>query len=449
MDIKASDFGSNFTWGVATAAYQIEGAYYSDGKGLSIWDVFTDKANNIADGKTGRIACDFYNRYIHDLILMHSLNIPAFRFSLSWSRIFPGGIGQPNKAGVDFYNCLIDFCLELGIEPWITLYHWDLPQALQTRGGWRNRLIIDWFGEYTRFCVSQFGDRIKRWMVLNEPMVFTGAGHFLGLHAPGLSSLSSFLSAAHHAALCQAEGGRIIRFTRSDCKVGTTFSCAQVDAFSEREEDVAAAVKIDAILNRFFLEPLLGLGYPVTELKFLRRIASVMQQYDEALLAFDMDFIGVQNYTREVARYSYLRPIIYAQVIGADKRGVDTTLMNWEVHPEGIYNMLKKFAAYPRIHDIVVTENGAAFQDIMDGGRIHDIRRVSYLQQYLAQVLRAKNEGVPVSGHFVWTFTDNFEWAEGYRPRFGLVHVDFKTQKRTVKDSAMVSRLFTPASCRR
>src|ERR1043165_9096429 len=275
MSFSAADFGEGFTWGVASAAYQTEGAYRTDGKGLSIWDTFTATAGNVVGGETGRRACDFYNRYIQDLILMQSLNIPAFRFSISWSRIFPDGVGRPNNAGVEFYDQLIDFCLELGIEPWVTLYHWDLPQALQSKGGWCNRQVVDWFSEYVRFCVARFGDRVKHWIVLNEPMVFTGAGHFFGVHAPGLRSLNGFLRAAHHAALCQAEGGRIIRSMRSDCKVGTTFSCSQVDPLSVREEDVAAAQRIDVILNRFFVEPLLGLGYPFSDLRFLKRMTEM------------------------------------------------------------------------------------------------------------------------------------------------------------------------------
>jgi beta-glucosidase len=442
MEFRAADFGENFVWGVASAAYQIEGAYQSDGKGPSIWDTFTATAGKIVGGEHGRRACDFYNRYIQDIILMHSLNIPAFRFSLSWSRIFPDGTGRVNPAGVEYYDNLINFCLELGIEPWVTLYHWDLPQALQQQGGWCNRQVVDWFQEYVRFCISHFGDRVKRWIVLNEPMVFTGAGHFLGLHAPGMRSLKGFMRAAHHAALCQAEGGRIIRSERGDCKVGTTFSCSQVDAFTEREEDIAAAQRIDAILNRFFIEPLLGLGYPLDELKFLSRMEEYILPNDESMLRFDMDFVGVQNYTREVARHSYVRPLINAQVVSADKRNVETTLMNWEVYPEGVYKMLKKFAVYPNIPELMVTENGAAFPDEVQDGVVNDVRRKRYLQEYMEQILRAKKEGVRIGGHFIWTFTDNFEWAEGYRPRFGLVYIDFKTQRRIVKQSGYWYRDF-------
>ena len=446
MKLSAADFGKEFTWGTAAAAYQTEGAYRTDGKGLSIWDVFTATKGKIARAENGNIACDFYNHFLQDIILMHSLGIRAFRFSISWSRIFPEGVGEPNRDGVSFYNQLIDFCLEMDIEPWVTLYHWDLPQALQQKGGWCNREIVSWFSHYVAFCVKEFGDRVKHWMVLNEPMVFTGAGHFLGIHAPGMRSLKGFLGAAHHAALCQAEGGRIIKSLRPDCKAGTTFSCSQVDPMSDRDDDRAAATRIDAILNRFFIEPLLGMGYPLADLKFLNGITAFFKPGDETALAFDMDFIGIQNYTREVVRHTYLRPIVYAQVVGADKRLVPRTEMNWEVYPSGIYTMLKRFAAYPGMPGLVVTENGAAFPDTVSGYAVHDAERVSYLQQYLAQVLRAKREGVPVNGYFVWSFTDNFEWAEGFRPRFGLVHVDFKTQRRTIKDSGYWYRDFIRAA---
>jgi beta-glucosidase len=440
--MKAADFGSDFHWGVASAAYQTEGAWLADGKGLSIWDVFTASKGKIAGAENGRVACDFYNRFIQDLILMKSMNIPCFRFSISWTRIFPEGTGKVNPAGIAFYNQLIDFCLEMGIEPWITLYHWDLPQTLQDAGGWGNRDVVGWFSEYVQTCIRAFGDRVSKWMVLNEPMVFTGAGHFLGLHAPGLRSLNAFFAAAHHASLCQAEGGRVLRSEKSGLYIGTTFSTSHVAPFSPKPEDVGAAARIDAILNRFFLEPLLGLGYPVEELPFLHRMERYMKDGDEQRLKFDMDFIGVQNYTREVVRHSFTRPLIYAQIVGANKRNVETTTMNWEVYPEGIYHVLRKFAAYKNIPDLIVTENGSAFPDEIESERIRDERRVKYLKDYLKQVLRAKRDGVPLKGYFVWTFTDNFEWAEGYNPRFGLVHVDFRTQKRRVKDSGHWYRQF-------
>jgi beta-glucosidase len=266
-------------------------------------------------------------------------------------------------------------------------------------------------------------------------MVFTGAGYFMGIHAPGRKGLNNFLSAAHHAAMCQAEGGRIVRSINSNCKVGTTFSCSDIHAASTSRRDVLAANRVDALLNRLFIEPLTGKGYPVDDLKLLQRLEPFIKDGDERKLAFDMDFIGVQNYTREVVAYSYTTPLLWANIVHANKRKVDTTLMGWEVYPECMYNVLQKFNKYKRIKELIVTENGAAFTDVLMHDTVHDEKRTAYLQQHIAQVARARKDGVNVNGYFVWSFTDNFEWAEGYRPGFGLVHVDFSTQKRTIKSS--------------
>ncbi|KGE14460.1 GH1 family beta-glucosidase [Sphingobacterium deserti] len=435
MQLTKEAFGNDFVWGVSTAAYQIEGAHQHEGKGSSIWDVFVQKKNKIFQNHKGDIACDFYNRYVEDLHLMHRMHIKNYRFSIGWSRIIPDGTGEINKKGIDFYNRLIDLSLELGITPWITLYHWDLPYALELRGGWVNREVKDWFGDYVGICVKHFGDRVKNWMVLNEPTVFSAAGYFFGVHAPGKTGLENFLATAHHASLAQAYGGKIIKSLQQDSRVGTTFSCSYVEPFSARDKDVRAAKKADVLLNRLFIEPLLGLGYPTTEIKALKRIERYMQQHDEADLRFDMDFIGLQNYTREVIRYSMFVPYLQAKIVTAKERKVPMTAMNWEVYPESIYHILKKFSAYKNIPPLMITENGAAFPDQVLGGEVHDPQRLSYLQDALQQVHRAKQEGVQVDGYFVWTFLDNFEWAEGYYPRFGLVHVDFQSQERIVKSS--------------
>ncbi len=435
MSITKADFGDHFKWGVSTAAYQVEGAHDAPGKGASIWDIFTQQKKAIAGNQHGNTACDFYNRYADDIHLLHRLNIREFRFSLSWSRVIPNGTGAVNAAGIDFYNRVIDLCLQLGITPWVTLYHWDLPYSLEQKGGWTNREMVNWFSDYVQCCVRHFGDRVKHWMVLNEPMVFTGAGYFLGVHAPGKKGLNNFLAAAHHAALCQAEGGRIIRSLHSGFKVGTTFSYSHIEPLSLRFRDVAAAAKVDALLNRLFLEPLLGMGYPLKDLKILQRLEKFIKPGDEEKLAFQMDFIGLQNYTREMVRHAPFMPFVKAKIIKADKRKVERTVMNWEVYPPSIYHALKRIGAYPGVKEIVVTENGAAFKDELLDNKVHDTKRVDYLQRYIAEVLRAKNEGVNVTGYFVWTLLDNFEWAEGFHPRFGLIYVDFETQKRIVKDS--------------
>lgn len=436
MECTKKDFGENFKWGVSTAAYQVEGAHDLHGKGLSIWDVFTRRRKKIAGNHHGNITCDFYNRYIDDILLLDHLNIREYRFSVSWSRIMPTGSGEINPAGIDFYNRVIDLCLQHKITPWITLYHWDLPQALEIKGGWTNRDIIFWFSEYVHCCVSHFGDRVQHWMVLNEPMVFTGAGYFLGVHAPGKKGLNNFLAAAHHAAMSQAAGGRIIKEWNPCSKVGTTFSYSHIDPASNREKDMLASNKVDALLNRMFIEPLLGLGYPVNELKILQRIEKFIRAGDERNMAFEMDFIGLQNYTREVVQYAPFMPFVKAKIIKADKRGVDRTVMNWEVYPPAIYHALRRINDYAGVKEIMVTENGAAFKDELVDNTVRDTRRIDFLKTYIAQVLRAKKEGVNVTGYFVWTLLDNFEWAEGFHPRFGLVHVDFETQKRTLKSSA-------------
>jgi beta-glucosidase len=435
MHFNRADFGDEFKWGVSTAAYQIEGAHNANGKGVSIWDSFTQKNNKIFGGHHGNTACDFYTRYPADIRLLNQMHIPNYRFSISWSRIFPEGIGRINSSGVDYYNRLIDACIEQDVEPWITLYHWDLPQALEEKGGWTNREVLLWFSFYTEFCVKQFGDRVKHWMILNEPMVFTGAGYFLGVHAPGKKGLTNFLAAVHHAALCQAEGGRIVRSLNTKARVGTTFSYSHVEPYRNIEKDRAAAKKTDTLLNRLFIEPLLGMGYPVQDLKILQRLEKFYRDGDSGRLAFDMDFTGLQNYTREIVRHAPFMPFIKARIIKAGKRNVETTQMNWEVYPPAIYEALMRWSRYNNLKEIIVTENGAAFVDQCLEGEVKDPRRLNFIKDHIGQVLLARNAGARVNGYFVWTLLDNFEWAEGYEPKFGIVYVNFKTQERIVKDS--------------
>jgi beta-glucosidase len=434
-------FGTDFKWGVSTAAYQVEGAHQADGKGPSIWDVFSNKKGNTYLNQHGNTACNFYHCYPDDLQLMQALHIPNFRFSIAWSRVMPAGVHPVNQKGIDYYQYLIDHCLELGIEPWVTLYHWDLPHALERKGGWTNRDIVGWFSDYAAVCIKHFGDRVKYWMILNEPMVFTGAGHFLGIHAPGRRWMKNFIPAVHHATLCQAAGARILKDLQPQAQVGTTFSASYIEPQRNTGKDRNAALRIDALLNRLFLEPALGLGYPVKDLPFLQRIEKYLKPGDEKLLPFDFDFVGLQVYTREIVSHTWLMPFIQADLVKATKRDVPTTLMNWEVYPESIYQMLKKYHQYG-LKKIIVTENGAAFTDVVQEGQVHDPQRLSYLQNHIGQMLRAKQEGVPVEGYFVWTFTDNFEWAMGYHPRFGLVYVDFETQQRIVKSSGYWYRDF-------
>lgn len=435
MVYSIDDFGDDFHWGVSTAAYQIEGAHNRDGKGPSIWDEFVRHKEKVKDGSTADHSCGHYDHYKTDVSIMNLLGIPNYRFSLAWSRIFPEGIGAVNQKGVDFYDRLIDECLENDITPWTTLYHWDLPLVLEQKGGWTNREILSWFEEYVTFCAQRFGDRVSHWMVMNEPMVFTGAGYFLAYHAPGKKGLNNFLPAMHHATLCQSLGGRVLRNELPTAKVGTTFSCSHIDPFTDSDQDVQTAIKFDALLNRLFIEPVLGLGYPVKDLPMAQRVEAYVKADDEGFMPFDFDFIGLQNYTREVVKYSWLIPYMKGQIVDADKRKVPITTMNWEIYPKSIYNVLKKFGAYTNVPQLIITENGAAFTDVVHNDQVKDPDRIYFLQGYLNEVLKAKKEGVDVGGYFIWTLLDNFEWAEGFTQRFGIVHTDYKTQNRVIKDS--------------
>jgi beta-glucosidase len=430
------DFGDDFVWGVATAAYQIEGASDVDGKGTSIWDEFTKKKGKIRDNHHGEVACNFYYRYKEDIQLMKSMHIKNYRFSVSWPRILPNGIGDVNEAGIDFYNRVINECIDQGITPWITLYHWDLPQVLENAGGWANRAILGWFEEFANVCIKSFGDRVKHWMVLNEPVAFTGAGYFFGKHAPGKWGLKYFLPAVHHATLSMGRIGRLIKEKLPDALVGSTFSHSPMEPISLKRRHINALRRADAIMNRLFIEPILGLGYPTEAVKALEGLKKYMLPGDKEALAFDFDFIGVQTYTREFIQFSLLMPYVWANIVEPKRRGVKkTTAMDWEIHPPSMHSTLKRFHNYANMPPIYITENGAAFEDEVINNRVNDEERIRYLEAHIEQVLRAKRDGIDIRGYFVWTLMDNFEWAEGYNPRFGLVHVNFETQERTVKES--------------
>ncbi|MDR6561429.1 MULTISPECIES: GH1 family beta-glucosidase [unclassified Arcicella] len=437
-------FGKDFAWGVAMASFQNEGAWDKDGKGESIWDKFSHKKNKIKDHQNAKVACDFYHRFEEDILLAKSLNFNTFRFSMAWTRILPHGIGKVNQAGLEFYHQVIDCCLENGLEPYVTLYHWDLPQSLEDKGGWTNRDIIDWFSDYCEVVTREFASKVKYWMVLNEPAGFTGLGYMTGYHAPGRLGMRNFLPAVHHAAMCQAEGGRIIRKNVPEAVIGTTFSCSFIEPYTNTASDIKAAKRIDALLNRLFLEPTLGLGYPVHELPFLQNmVKKYVHAGDMEKLQFDFDFIGVQNYFKLVVKGAFWIPYLKALEVKPKARNVESvTDMGWEISPDGMYNILKQFAEYKNIKQIIVTENGAAFKDELSDGNIDDNDRVAFYQSYLQHILKAKQDGVKVNGYLAWTLTDNFEWTEGYKPRFGLVHIDFKTQQRTVKKSGKWFREF-------
>ena len=433
-DIMKADFGNSFTWGVAASSYQTEGAWNIDGKSESNWDYFSRIPGKIERGENADVAADFYNRYSEDIDLIKSMNFKAFRFSLSWPRILPDGTGAINKKGIEFYHKVIDKCLSDGIEPWITIYHWDMPQVLEAKGGWANRDIVNWFSEYVEVVTSEYGPKVKNWMVLNEQLSFTGGGYMEGIFAPGKKNLKAFMKSVHNSILCNAEGGRIIRKNVPGANIGTTFANTWVEPVDQKKKNVEAAARMDAIMNRLFIEPCLGLGYPKDTVHILKKMDSLYEEGDEKRMIFDFDFIGVQYYFRTVAKKSII-PGMRAKEVMASKRGVPANEMEGEIYPEGLYNILKKYSAYKGVRNIIVTENGTCVPDKIENGKVHDNERIEYFKNHLDAVLKAKKEGVNVTGYFVWSPTDNFEWNKGYRTRFGLVYVDFKTQERYIKDS--------------
>lgn len=432
----AREFGEDFQWGIAMAAVQNEGAWNTYGKGPSIWDAFSRRQGKIKGGGKPILACDFYHRYKDDILLAKALGFKVFRFSISWARILPEGMGRVNKEGIAFYHRVIDEILSLGMIPYVTLYHWDLPVALEKEGGWTSHLMLKWFTRFATLCAEEYGDKVKDWIVLNEPFGFTSLGYMLGKHAPGRIGLSNFLPAIHHAALAQAEGGRILRQIVSNAHIGTTFSCSEIVPYTNSPEDIQAARRMDILLNRLFIEPALGRGYPREDFKFLERLElhNMSWKYTERM-QFNFDFIGIQNYFPIVIRHNPLIPIVQASEVKAASRKVPHTAMGWEINPDSFYRILKRFWLYGGVKEIIVSESGAAFKDQLINGVVDDQQRIDYYQAYLLAMLRAKKEGVNIKGFFAWTLTDNFEWAEGYKARFGLVHVDFETQLRTIKNS--------------
>ncbi len=427
-------FGEDFLWGTACAAYQIEGAWDQDGKGPSVWDAFTHEKGTIHNNENGDQAVDFYYRYKEDIALNKEMGFDVFRFSIAWSRIFPDGKGEVNPQGVQFYHNVINECLKQGVQPWVTLYHWDLPLALEEKGGWTNREVVNWFDDYVAFCAREYGGKVKNWMVMNEPAAFVGLGYMMGYHAPGKKGIDKFLKATHHACLSMAAAGRTLRLNVENANIGSTFSCSQVKPHKGLDKHTKAVARIDAMLNRLYIEPSLGLGYPIHAFPALKRIEKFFEEGDEELLIFDFDFIGLQNYFPVVAKRSAI-PIVWSKQVSPKKRDVPVNEMGFEINPEGIYHVLKQFGKYEGIENIIVTENGVCVKDSLTSTGVHDPDRIEFFQNYLANVYRAKEEGVPISGYFVWSLTDNFEWSEGFEPRFGLVYVNYKTLERTMKDS--------------
>jgi beta-glucosidase len=439
--MDTNPFETDFTWGAAAASYQIEGAAYADGKGLSVWDIFCQQPGKVAGGDSGDRACDHYYRYEDDVRLMRELGLQAYRLSIAWPRVLPEGVGTVNLKGLDFYDRLVDCLLRHDIQPWVTLFHWDYPYDLYCRGGWLNRDSADWFADYTRIIIDKLSDRVQHWMPHNEPQCFIGLGHQQGEHAPGLKlGFSEVLLANHHALLAHGKSVQVIRaHAQLSPQIGTALVGIVAIPDTDSPEDIEAARQATLSVkakncwnNTWFADPILRGEYPADGLQLFQAHLPQIRDGDLATMHQPLDFYGLniyQGYT--VKAKANGMPALVAPIVGAPQ-----TTMDWPITPEALY-WGPKFI-YERYQlPIVITENGMANSDwVHTDGQVHDPQRIDFLQRYLGAYGRAIASGVKAKGYFLWSVLDNFEWAYGYQKRFGIVHVDYSTQKRTPKDSA-------------
>jgi beta-glucosidase len=430
-------FPKGFLWGTATASYQIEGAVHQGGRGETIWDRFCHTPGKIEGGDTGDIACDHYNRFREDVGLMAHLGLKAYRFSIAWARIFPAGKGRHNPEGLDFYQSLVEALQENGIVPMATLYHWDLPQQLQEKGGWENRDTSHYFADYAAYLFERLGDRVGYWITHNEPWVTAFMGHDTGVHAPGLKNRRAALEVSHQLLLSHCEATAIYRQTGRSGKIGIALNLHPIYPHSDSPGDRDAASIADGYINRWFLDPLCRGDYPedMRELYLKAYDAPSMTQEDLSLFReTQTDFVGVNYYFPYRVRSG---PKLGWFDIVPPEKGADTTEMGWEIYPEGMYETLLRLHREYGSPQLFITENGAAFRDEMDAnGQLPDDERIRFLESHISQAARAAVDGCSLKGYFVWTLLDNFEWAHGYGKRFGLIHIDYETQRRTPKRSA-------------
>jgi beta-glucosidase len=436
MQEKTLSFPKGFVWGTATSSHQIEGAWNEDGKGESIWDRFSHTPGKIADGSNADVACDHYHRYREDVRLMSELGMKAYRFSISWPRVLPAGKGAANPKGLDFYDRLVDALLAAGIEPFVTLYHWDLPQRLQDEGGWTNRDIVADFEEYAAAVSRRLGGRVHNWITHNEPSVAALVGHLYGDHAPGLKDLKTALQAAHHILLSHGRAVPVLRANGDrKTKVGIIHGLEWVNPFTRSEADLAAARRHDGAFNRWFLDPVLKGSYPEDMLEWYADKTPKMEAEDLKRIAAPVDFLGVNYYTRRTIAHDgqgdfiKTKRIRYYFVSHAN-------LEQWEVNPEGLYRALRRVHSEYGQPEMYITGNGTpSGEEVRPDGTVADPERVDYLKRHFAAAWHAIQEGVKLRGYFVWSLMDNFELAFGFSKRFGLTRVDYSTRKRSVKES--------------
>ena len=432
-------FPKNFYFGAATAAYQIEGGWDADGKGLSTWDVFTHKRGKIADGSTGDVACNTYFDFQTDIDIMAQLEMNAYRFSIAWSRVIPQGKGAVNPKGLDYYNRLVDALLEKGIAPFITLFHWDMPQALfEQYGGFSGRETASYFADYVEVVVKSLGTRVKHWITLNEPWEHAFFGYFVGEHAPGVHNPWKYFQVAHHELLGHGLAVERIRELAPDAEVGITLSQFPIYPYGDTEKHRDAAHFADLFMNRFYLDGLYKGQYPEELFKRLWPFRPKIQPGDMQTMSVKTDFLGVNYYTRQYARYVWYLPFFKAWVDRDPPPGIEHPVLGKQAYPEGMGELLKRYREEYSAPVIYITENGCGDDDdiIIEPGRVRDEHRIQYLQHYLGELEKAIAAGSDVRGYFMWTLIDNFEWSGGYNHRMGFVRVDHQTQKRTIKDSA-------------
>ena len=429
-----SPFPKDFVWGVATSAFQIEGAAAEDGKGPSIWDDFCRVPGAIADGSNGDVACDHYHRWSSDLDLIASLGVSAYRFSVSWPRVRPTGAGAWNERGLDFYERLVDGLLERGVKPYLTLNHWDLPAALQASGGWSSRDTVHRFVDYACGVAERMGDRVSAITTHNEPWVIATLGHETGSFAPGIRSRAVAMQVSHHLLLSHGLALQALRAQGCSSRLGIVLNLSPVLPASGAPADHAKARLEDGRSVRWYMDPLFKGTYPADVLEHLGADAPKVEALDLAHIATPMDFLGVNYYTRAM--------VSAAEPWDVYSGGREVTDMGWEVYPEGLTQLLLRLHRDYPVPPMYVKENGAAFKDRLVDGHVHDVQRTQYIAGHIAAVGEALKHGVRMEGYMVWSLLDNFEWASGYEKRFGIVHVDFTTQRRTLKDSGLWYRDF-------
>lgn len=431
-------FPDGFTWGVATAAYQVEGAWNEGGKGESIWDRFTHTPGRIADANNADTACDFYHRYEEDIAIAESLGIQVFRLSAAWSRVLPDGTGAVSKEGIQFYRNVLQSLHKHHMKSALTLYHWDLPQALQNRGGWGNREIAGWFENYARILYRELGDLVDYWITLNEPYVSSFAGHWTGEHAPGCRDFSLAMQAVHHLLLSHGAAVKAYRETGLKAPIGITLNMSTFypcDPNDPKDAEMAELCRMQK--NQLFAEPVMKGTYPEKLMTYLKKrgvVLPVMEPGDMDSICQELDFLGLNSYYPNRIRYDRDAWPMESRTVRAEAMRTD---MGWEYNPKAMYELLLWVQKEYSPKKIIITENGVACNDWVDReGRVKDPNRVEYLDRYLTEIHRAIQDGVPVCGYYLWSFTDNFEWAWGFDKRFGIVYLDYETQKRIVKDSA-------------